>query len=387
MSNARTNNGAASPRTSGRWGQNSVLSGGLHPLAMPAYPRVSTSSAKTVVATSVNRCTPDGAGGRSSALTRKAAASAQRPEAATFFGMPRPPRRFPLALLALATVAAACGDADSVQGASTTASIVEESTAPGEIPADAVAIRASTDIGLGRERLLIGVGGPNGERLILPDRAAVIEVAPQDDSAAIQRSEAEWTWIVLNGVGLFRAHFEFDQPGIWTADIILEDGPDLAPVAFEVLADPAAPALGETAPAAPTPTLDDLPIDELTTDPSPDTRFYELSLQEALANGQPTVLVFSTPAYCRTSACGPLLDNIKEIAPDHPDVNFVHVEVFTDLKDPDFAPDGAHLAPAVGPEWFNLPSEPWVFVLDPDGVVIGRFEGVLDPAEVTALLR
>ena len=48
--------------------------------------------------------------------------------------------------------------------------------------------------------------------------------------------------------------------------------------------------------------------------------------------------------------------------------------------------DAEHLAPAVGPEWYNLPSEPWVFVIDENGTVTGRFEGVMDPAELDAML-
>ena len=125
--------------------------------------------------------------------------------------------------------------------------------------------------------------------------------------------------------------------------------------------------LGEAAPAPDTPTLDDAPIEELSSDPDPDPSFYELSLDEAIGNGSPTVVVFSTPAFCASGACGPLLDIVKGVAPDHPDAEFVHVEVFTGITDPDFVPDAAHLAPAVGPEWYNLPSEPWVFVVDGGG--------------------
>ena len=98
------------------------------------------------------------------------------------------------------------------------------------------------------------------------------------------------------------------------------------------------------------------------------------------------MVVFSTPAYCQTAACGPLLDEVKRLAPDHPDVDFIHVEVFTGLTDPDFAPDADHLAPAVGLDWFALPSEPWVFAMDAAGIVIGRFEGVMDPSELEAIL-
>jgi hypothetical protein len=222
-------------------------------------------------------------------------------------------------LIALAILTAACGG----------------SAEPSTFPEGAFAIRASSDIGLGNERLLLGVGDAAGTRLGSPDDAVTIAVHPEDDPDAVQTAEGLWTWIVEGAIGLYRATFDFE---------------------------------------------------ELTTDPSPDPAFYEVSLADALAAGDPTVLVFSTPAYCQTAACGPLLDHVKEIAPDHPGVTFIHVEVYTGLTDPDFAPDAQHLAPAVGPEWYNLPSEPWVFVIDENGVITGRFEGVMDPAELVAIL-
>jgi hypothetical protein len=228
----------------------------------------------------------------------------------------------------------------------------------------------------------VGVRQLDGTDLADPDVPVVIEVAPQDEPSATQQVEAGFSWIVPDAIGLYRAEVDFDRPGIWTATVIPDGDDPLDRTPFMVLEETVAPAVGALAPAAPTPTLDDAPLEELTTDPEPDVRFYELSLEEALANGKPTVLVFATPAFCQTAACGPLLDNVKAAAPGYPNVNFLHVEVYTGLQDPDFQPDVAHLAPAVGPDWWNLPSEPWGFVIDPDGIVVARFEGTLDATEL-----
>jgi len=213
------------------------------------------------------------------------------------------------------------------------------------------------------------------------------EVSPLDDPATVQRVPATFTWILEEVVGLYRAEVEFDREGTWQAVIVPAEGDPLAPVLFNVFAEPFAPALGAAAPPAPTPTLDDYPIEELTTDAEPDLRFYETSLADAIASERPTVLIFSTPAYCQTSACGPMLDTVKAAAPDYPDVNFIHVEVYTGLTDPDFKPDADHLAPAVTEEWFRLPSEPWVFVIDGAGTIAGRFEGVMDASELADVVE
>ena len=42
------------------------------------------------------------------------------------------------------------------------------------------------------------------------------------------------------------------------------------------------------------------------------------------------------------------------------------------------------LAPAVA-EW-GLPTEPWVFVVGADGVILGRFEGLVTREELRELL-
>jgi hypothetical protein len=235
--------------------------------------------------------------------------------------------------------------------------------------------------------LLIGISQEDGTRLGSPEEPVTIEVSPADDEAAVQSVAATFTWILEDVTGLYRAEFDFDRPGIWQATVIDENGGRLDPVLFSVLEEPLAPALGAVAPLPPTPTLEDLPLEELTTDPDPDPRMYELSLEDAVASGMPTVVVFSTPAFCQTEACGPLLDTVKETAPAYADVNFIHVEVFTGLTDPDFAPDAEHLAEAVTDRWYRLPSEPWVFVIDSAGRIAGRFEGVMDAAELDAVLQ
>ncbi len=252
-------------------------------------------------------------------------------------------------------------------------------------PEGAVAIRASNDLGVGRERLVVGVSMPDGRRLGSPDDPVTFAIAPEDDPTATRRYRAGFDWIIPNVNGVYRAMVEFDRPGIWNVTVVPDDGARIAPTAVQVQTDPFAPAIGEPAPVVATPTLADTPLADLTTDPDPDPDLYRISLDEAIAGGRPTVVVFATPAFCRTAACGPMLAVVKEVAPRHPEVNFVHVEVYRGFHDPGFAPDAAHLAPAVVA--FDLPSEPWVFVIDAQGRVAARFEGALAAAELEDALR
>jgi hypothetical protein len=90
------------------------------------------------------------------------------------------------------------------------------------------------------------------------------------------------------------------------------------------------------------------------------------------------VIVFATPAFCTSQTCGPVLDNVKVVAAEHPEADFVHVEIYENLDADSF--EDLVAVPAV--QAWSLPSEPWVFVTDGEGTITARFEGAVDPAEL-----
>ncbi len=303
------------------------------------------------------------------------------------------PKRFLVALGSLILISASCGggtpepDSGSAAGVGGTSIFGE----------DAVALWVNRDLGVGPDRLLIGVFNIDGTRLGSPDQPVTLEAAPADDPSNLQSRAAGFTWSVPDAIGYYRADFVFDRPGIWEVTVRASEGDPLETILIEVrdnacrAKDAAelgisacAPRVGELAPRLATPTLDDQPLQALTSDPEPDPRLYGLSLDEALDNGRPTVIVFATPAYCQFATCGPIVQNVRTVLDDYPGVDFVHIEVYTGLADPDFAPDPDHLSPAVAV--YTLPTEPWVFVTDASGVITARFEGALDPAELLPYL-
>ena len=256
--------------------------------------------------------------------------------------------------------------------------------AAGPFPDDAVLVAANADLAVGPSRLLLGVATPDGRRLGGPDVPVDVVVVPPGDSDARQRVEATFLPIVPDVVGIYRALVDFDLPGIWTVELLPRSGGSPLTTVVEVKERPFTVPVGAPAPATPTATIDDRPLEALTTDPEPDPRLYERSLAEAVGNGRPTVVVFATPAFCTTAACGPMLRQVKAEIDDHPDVDFVHVEVYEGFDEPGFVPDAGHLAPAVV-DW-GLPSEPWVFVVAADGTVAARLEGTLGPGELAEIL-
>jgi hypothetical protein len=109
---------------------------------------------------------------------------------------------------------------------------------------------------------------------------------------------------------------------------------------------------------------------------------YQVSISEAVSNGTPAVIVFATPAWCVSQACGPLLDQAKSLRSDYPGVDFVHVEVYDDIQVDSF--EQLVAVPAIA-EW-GLPSEPWVFVVDAKGVLGASFEGAATIDELASAI-
>lgn len=274
-------------------------------------------------------------------------------------------KRTVLLLVALALITAACSS----------------SSAEPEL----VGIRASTDTSVGDERFLFAVSEIDGRRRGSPAEAITLVATSLDAPDVAIETDAEFVWVVPDAFGLYRANLPFDRPGLWEIDFEISTGEQTQPFLVDVLAAPTTVAAGERAPLIATPTSNDVPISDLTTDPDPLSSMYAMSLDEAFSNGRQSVVIFATPAYCTSAACGPLLEQTKDAAAQFDDVDFIHIEVYSGFNEEGFQPDVDHLVPAV--EAFKLPSEPWIFVIDENGVVKSRLEGVLSSGELEEVIN
>jgi hypothetical protein len=148
--------------------------------------------------------------------------------------------------------------------------------------------------------------------------------------------------------------------------------PDQEPVtlrtAVEVTEQGSAPKIGVPAPQSQTPTVEDVAaLTAITSDTDPDPRLYQISVAEAVTSGKPSLILFATPGYCQTAVCRPsieVLERLKDTFGDQ--VNAVHVEVYQ-------LPYEGKPVPAMQ-EW-GLQSEPWLFLVNEEGTIVGRYEG------------
>lgn len=148
-----------------------------------------------------------------------------------------------------------------------------------------------------------------------------------------------------------------------------------------IAVDAKAPALvGTKAIAEPTPvatTPEEAAAIDTREPPAP---MHDISLDAALTNGLPTVVVFATPLLCESRMCGPVVDEVLRV---HDQVgtakaNFVDVEIY---------PSRDTTKPSPAFLRWGFESEPWVLVIDRSGTIAGRFEGPVTAPEILAALR
>jgi protein SCO1/2 len=160
----------------------------------------------------------------------------------------------------------------------------------------------------------------------------------------------------------------------------------------------ATPLLGSAVPSAATQTLADAHGDllQLSTDPTADRRLYQTSTADALAQHRPFVLVLDSTRFRTTSACGKALVMIKYLLDRWRDTTFIHAEPFQydveldtpvlqgTLDDPALTPFSTAWGLGSGP--WSATSMPWIFVVDGNGTLRAKYQGVVGTDDVDVIL-
>jgi hypothetical protein len=260
-----------------------------------------------------------------------------------------------------------------------------------------IPVLASSELAVGPNRFLFGLTDRQGAVVAAPDvgvHLSFYDVAADPEAVAFE-TDARFLWAIEDVRGLYAADVDYPHAGRWATrfDATFPDGrAETVRVDYDVRETPSTPAIGTPGPAVDSPTGADVGGDlrMISTDPEPVERFYELSIADAMAAGAPAVVAFATPAFCQSASCGPTLDEVKEVASGHPEINVVHVEPYV------MAMQEAGLQPVLSPEgrlqaapWtqaWGLRTEPFVAVVDAAGNVQAKFEGAITAQELEAAL-
>jgi len=321
------------------------------------------------------------------------------------------PRRPLLVALAFGLVVAACGGAGSgsTSGPSAVGSGAIEGCATTPEPAsDAVAawqgaqapsvfpqiIDPGGTLECGRNRLMFSFLDATNVPVAAPDRTVSVALYDlgADKDTPVTKVDGDFIWAIEGERGVYVALVDLPTAGLWGAEFTTAVG-DAAPekirVTFDVRPEATVVGIGDEAPSVDTPTLADVngDVSLISTDPEPVEAFYETSVADALAAKEPFVLAFATPKFCATAQCGPTLDRLKPIAAANPDLTFINVEPYQlEEVDGQLQPvltDG-QLTTAPATDAWRLPSEPWIFVVDGDGIVQGSFALIAGDDELEA---
>jgi hypothetical protein len=198
------------------------------------------------------------------------------------------------------------------------------------------------------------------------------------------------------GRGVYEADgVTFDRAGFWTAEVTVDVqgmGTQTAEASLPVLEAPQIPAPGDRALRTKNLTLDSKGVPQgaidsraATTGEIPDPELHEWTIARAIQEGRPALVLFATPVYCVSRFCGPVTDMIQELAHRFDDrAVFIHVEIYKEYGETQVVNDAAL-------EWLQTPSgdltEPWLYLIGADGIILDRWASMWSEADVEAALE
>jgi hypothetical protein len=171
---------------------------------------------------------------------------------------------------------------------------------------------------------------------------------------------------------VYAAEVPFKRAGKYSILAVTKDGAKTyaAPGELQVVkpGDDRVPGVGDRAPKVETDTEATARGDIASIDTrEPPSDMHERSFADVVGK-KPVALLFATPQLCQSRVCGPVVDVGLQLKSRYGDqVEFIHQEVYVDndpqqgLRDPLTR--------------FNVPTEPWLFVVGRDGRVTARLEG------------
>lgn len=309
-------------------------------------------------------------------------------------------------VLGAALILAACGSSGSGGGDSVdfSANAIEKSQSQLQVQL------VSSQVGIGQARLPFGILKPDPKDpnsvMLVNDAVASVKLYQLDGDKGTAAGEYDLTPIALTEdtnhvhqdgsnhthtdplATVYVANLNIGKGDWWGADLNIRIGDtnyDDVKVKFFVAAKTTEPGIGDPVPASKQLTTRDMPVEAIDSSDPPQPALHDMTVAEAVASGRPSLVAFATPAFCQTRFCGPVVSSVVDpLAADFKGrVNFLHIEPY-DLKAA--RGQGKLVAIKEMQDW-GLVSEPWIFVLDAQGRVAAKFEGIMSYDEVKPVLE
>ncbi|MBN40576.1 MAG: hypothetical protein CL757_01815 [Chloroflexi bacterium] len=270
-----------------------------------------------------------------------------------------------------------------------------------EINGISMIVATTSDVTVGQNRIGFSLFNFEGEAIVAKEVTVEAIFYPPNEQEGIIKDSAPAYWMSIPGgagKGLYITNLQFDvsgsgtqqNPNYWelVASFTYEEENLWSKAAIVVADESPVVAIGNEVPKSLTLTGDTLAeLERISTDINPDPDLYQVSIDEAVINGKPTVIVFATPALCVSQVCGPIVDMVSNIKMKYEKrLDFIHVEVFENPKA--LLSQGRFSGQQVEAvkEW-GLVTEPWVFVVDRNGLLSAKFEIFATEAEIISAIE
>ena len=235
-------------------------------------------------------------------------------------------------------------------------------------------ISGTFDYSVGDVRVSFLVVRHDAQQVVAP--RALVHVARSRSARPFAR-----TWARLERTGpnpIFVAHLTIRKPGRYWI-VAAPTGSRVRGLGtLDVQAASQSPAIGSKAPPSRTPTIASTHGDfaALTTRMPPDKGLLRYSVAGSLTAHKPFVVVFATPKFCTSRTCGPVVDVVDAVRRrfGRTGVRFIHVEVYK-RNDPT-------LGVNVFMRQWQLPGEPWIFLVGADGRIKAKLAGPVSAGEL-----
>jgi hypothetical protein len=278
------------------------------------------------------------------------------------------------AALAGAVLLGACGGDDDQGGGETTSPSEPGGLALVQYFGGLPMLAAGSDI-----RAPFGVADAEGPLSIdsSPETISIDLLAPDGSPVA------EGIEVARYAEGLERPYyplrFRVDEPGIYTGRTELEGEALEMAIKVDPVTEITTIQVGAAMPAIVTPTpADPRAVDPICTN-DPPCPLHDRTLEAAMAEGAPVAFLIATPAFCQTAICGPVLDVLRSQVDAHPDIRFLHAEVYAHPEE-----NLDSQTPAVTE--LGLTFEPCLVLVGADGAVAERLDIIFDGVEVADAL-
>jgi hypothetical protein len=248
------------------------------------------------------------------------------------------------------------------------------------------AILATTDLSVGNNRVSFVLTSPQGfvstKKLLL---VVSSEIGSMEGDKYLP-DFVEWNFAER---GSYVDFINFRSSGKHNAQITFEhfDKRRHVELVFDVSKSSLSPQISQEVPQSRSRTLTDVGnVNDLSTGSLVHPNLYLISIDEATSNMKPSIVTFTSPAFCLSEVCGPQVEVLNQLSSSFSEkVDFIHIDIYSEPSQAQSNIESAEYS-NVFLEW-GLQSPQWTFLIDCKGEVFNKYQGFVTAGEIELVVN